>query len=88
MRLSLSFKAWCLPQIEESLCLAGCHVVAQTQGCHLVCIWGSLVKFHGDGVVLKFDVFLHCYAVFCTVCMQAMTHSVDNAPCQQAVKNW
>ena len=29
------------------------HVVAQTQGYHLVCIWGSLVKFHGGGVVLK-----------------------------------
>ena len=28
--LSLSFKAQCLPQIEKSLCLAGCHVVAQT----------------------------------------------------------
>ena len=31
-RLSLSFKAQCLPQIERGLCLAGCHVVAQTQG--------------------------------------------------------
>ena len=31
----------------------GCHVVAQTQGYHLVCIWGSLVKFQGDGVVVK-----------------------------------
>ena len=30
--LSLSFKARCAPQIEEGLCLAGCHVVAQTQG--------------------------------------------------------
>ena len=28
--LSLSFKAQCIPQIEKSLCLAGCHVVAQT----------------------------------------------------------
>ena len=45
--LSLSFKAQCLPQIEEVLCLAGCHVVAQTQGYHLVCIWGSLVRFQG-----------------------------------------
>ena len=30
-----------------------CFVVAQTQGYHLVCIWGSLVKFQGGGVVLK-----------------------------------
>ena len=35
------------------LCLAGCHVVAKTQGYHLVCVWGSLVKFEGGGVVLK-----------------------------------
>ena len=45
--LSLSFKAQCLPQIEGVLCLAECHVVAQTQGYHLVCIWGSLVRFQG-----------------------------------------
>ena len=30
--LSLSFKAQCVPQIERGLCLAGSHVVAQTQG--------------------------------------------------------
>ena len=30
-----------------------CHVVAQTQGYHVVCIWGSLVKFQGGGVVVK-----------------------------------
>ena len=30
-----------------------CHVVAQTQGYHLVYIWGSLVKFQGGGVVVK-----------------------------------
>ena len=42
------------------------HVVAQTQGYHLICIWGSLVKFQGGGggVVLKFEVFSHVYAVF------------------------
>ena len=51
--LPLSFKAQCLPQIKRGLCLAGCHVVAQTQGYHLVCIWGSLVKFQGGGVVVK-----------------------------------
>ena len=51
--LPLSFKAQCLPQIKEGLCLAGCHVIAQTQGYHVVCIWGSLVKFQGDGVVVK-----------------------------------
>ena len=36
--LRLSFKAQCLPQIEGGLCLAGCHVVAQTQDYQLVCI--------------------------------------------------
>ena len=51
--LPLSFKAQCVPQIKEGLCLAGCHVVAQTQGYHVVCIWGSLVKFQGGGVVVK-----------------------------------
>ena len=62
--LSLSSKAQCLRQIEGVVCLAGCHVVAQTQGYLLVCMWGSQVKFQGGGVVLKFDVFSHCYAVF------------------------
>ena len=51
--LHLSFKAQCLPQIKEGLCLAWCHVVAPTQGYHLVCIWGSLVIFRGGGVVVK-----------------------------------
>ena len=51
--LSLSFKAQGLPQIEKSLYLAGCHVVSQTSGYHLICIWGRLVKFQGGGVVLK-----------------------------------
>ena len=49
--LFLSFKAQCLRQIEKGLCVGGCHVVAQRQGYRLVCIWGSLVKFQGDGVV-------------------------------------
>ena len=30
--------------------------------------------------------FSHGFAVFCAVCMQAMIHSVDNVPSQQAVK--
>ena len=51
--LPLSFKVQCLPQIKERLCLAVCHVVAQTQGYHLVCNWGSLVKFQRGGVVVK-----------------------------------
>ena len=51
--LPLSFKAQYLPQIEAGLCLAGCHVVAKTQDYHLVCTWGSLVKFQGGRVVLK-----------------------------------
>ena len=40
------------------------YVVAQTQCYHLVCDWGSLVKLQGGGVVLKSDVFSHCYANF------------------------
>ena len=47
-----------------------CHADAQTQGYHVVCIWGSLVKFQGGGVVENFDVFLHSYAV-CLYCLHA-----------------
>ena len=68
--LPLSFKAQCLPQIKGGFCLAGCHVVAQAQGYHVVCIWGSLVKFKGGGVVVKFDVFWNSYAV-CLCCLHA-----------------
>ena len=74
--LPLSFKAQCLTQIKGGLCLAGCHVVAQTRGYRLVCIWGSLVKFQGSGVVVKFDVFLHSYAV-CLCCL----HASNDPPC-------
>ena len=51
--LPMSFKAQCLLQIKEGLCLAGCHVVAQTQGYHVVYTWGSVFKFQGGGVVVK-----------------------------------
>ena len=51
--LPLSFKAQCLPQIKAGLCLAGCQFVEQSWGYHLVCIWGSLVKFQGGGDVVK-----------------------------------
>ena len=51
--LSLSFKAQCVPQIERGLCLAGSHVVAQTQGLSSGMIWGRLVKFQRAGVVLR-----------------------------------
>ena len=51
--LPLSFKAQFLPQIKGGFRRTKCHVVAQTQGYHLVCIWGSLVKFQGGGVVVK-----------------------------------
>ena len=69
----------CLSKLNVSLklrggggevCLAGCQVVAQTQGYYLGCIWGRLVKLHGGGVVVKFDVFLHSYAV-CLCCLHA-----------------
>ena len=58
-----------------------CTDTGLSSGMHL----GSLVKFQGGGIVVKFDVFLQCYAFVCAVCMQAMTHSVDNVPSQQAV---
>ena len=51
--LSLSFKAQCPPQIERHLCLARCHVVAQTQGLSSGMIWGRLVKSQRAGVVLR-----------------------------------
>ena len=90
--LTLSFKAQCLPQIERGggggFCLAGCHGVAPTQGYLPVCIWDSLLKFQGDGLFLM--LFLMCFCTVmqfvCTVCMQAITHSVDNVPSQHAVK--
>ena len=68
LALPLSFKAQCLSQIKAGLSLARCHVVAQIRGYRLVCIWGSLVKLQGSGVVVKFDVFLHSYAV-CLCCL-------------------
>ena len=43
--LSLSFKAQCVPQIEEGLCLGGCNVVAQTQGLSSGMIWVRRLKF-------------------------------------------
>ena len=35
---------------EEGFRQAKCHVVSQTQGYYLVCIWDSLVKFQGVGL--------------------------------------
>ena len=32
---------------EGAFCQAKCHVAAQSQGYHLVCIWGSYIKFQG-----------------------------------------
>ena len=49
--LPLSFKAQCLPQIEGALCLAGCHVVAQTQGYHLVCTGVAWLNSRGVGLL-------------------------------------
>ena len=37
-----------------------CPVVAQTQGYHLVCIWGSLVKFKGVGLFSRVCFVLEC----------------------------
>ena len=57
--LSKRNRARLLPPLGQLIFFEGgfrqtkCPVVAQTQGYHLVCIWGSLVKFQGGGVVLK-----------------------------------
>ena len=66
--LPLSFKAQCLSQIETGLCVAGRHVVAKTQGYHLVCVWSSLVKFQGGEVVLKIMLYtrVRIFFFFCT----------------------
>ena len=48
--------------------------------------FGVTLNSRGGGVVVKFDVFLHCSFVRAHVCMQAMTHSIDNVPSQQAIK--
>ena len=67
--------------------LAGCHVVAQTQGYHLICIWGSEGKFQGRGGVLNLVFCRTGMPFLCAVCMQAMTHSVANVPSQYTVKS-
>ena len=53
MGLPHSFKAQCFSQIKKRLCLAGCQVVAEKQGYHLVFMWGCLVKFQEGEVVVK-----------------------------------
>ena len=49
--LCLPFKGYCLNQMVRGFCLAWRHVVAETQGYHLLCIWGSQIKFQGGGLV-------------------------------------
>ena len=65
--LSLSFIAQCLSHIKGGLCLAGCHVVAQTQGYHLACILGGLFKSQGVELFKS----LMC---FCTVVQLSLIH--------------
>ena len=43
-----------------------CTDIGLSSGLHL----GCLVKFQGGGMVVKFDVFLHSYAV-CLCCLHA-----------------
>ena len=73
--LPLSFKAQCL----------GVMVLHR----HRAIIWGAFgvvwLNSRGGGVVES----LMCFCTlmqFVSVCMQAMTHSVDNVPRQQAVR--
>ena len=72
----LSFCARAYPYLSKfsvSLKLRGVCVGVMLLHGHRAIIWyafgGSPVKFQGDGVVLKVDVFSHCYAVF--LCMEA-----------------
>ena len=55
---------------------------------HLVCIWGSLVKFQGVGMFKVWCVVAVGCSFLCCLPhrMQAMTHSGSNDPSQQAVK--
>ena len=85
--LHLSFGAKSLPQMEEGLYLAGCHDVAQTQDYYLVCNWSSLIKLQGCGVVSNLTCFRTVVQFYCAVCMQAMTHSVENVLSQEQF-NW
>ena len=45
----------------------------------------AYLNSRGGGVVLKFEVVLHCFEVFCfcTVYMQALNLSVDDVPSQE-----
>ena len=53
--------------MEGALCLAGSPAVAKTKGYFLVCIWGSLIKFQGSGVVSKVMLFARLDSnSFCT----------------------
>ena len=76
--LYLPFGAKCLLQMDRGgfVSIWDVALVAKTRGFYLVCIWGSQAQLlYGGGVILKLDVFSHCFAVFCSACMQAMTHS-------------
>ena len=48
--------------MEGGFRLAKCHVVAKTQGYHLVFIWGSQIKFQGGWTGLKGHAW--CYTGF------------------------
>ena len=50
----------------------------------------ALLNCRGGGVVLKFDVFSYCCAGGGggAVCMQVMTHSLDNVPSQEQLNWW
>lgn len=85
LSVSLKWRRFCV--------YLGCGAVAETQGFYLVCIWGRLAHLlGGEGgggrVVLKLDVFSHCYAVFCGVCIEAMIHSVENVPSEEQLNWW
>ena len=56
------------------LSLAGRHVVAQTQGYHLVCIWASLVKFQGGWDCCK------VWCVFAVLCICLCCLHASNDP--------
>ena len=89
--LTLSFKAQCLPQIERGggECVwLGVMVLHRHRAIFRFAFGIAYLNSRGVGLFLM--LFLMCFCTVmqfvCTVCMQAITHSVDNVPTQHAVK--
>ena len=90
--LTLSFKAQCLPQIERGRGGGGVWLGVMVLHRHKAIFRFAfgIACLNSRGVGLFLMLFLMCFCTVmqfvCTVCMQAITHSVDNVPSQHAVK--